>query len=134
MSSTIRSFILSPAAKRAETGLTWLLLTASAAGLLLIFTGHPQLAPYISAMAVSSLGIGNGAKVARHLAATQDQRGRFPHRDAACAAMAISIYPVALLANHLEGRLFQLAVAPILLSMLYLLYALWPLHDRKDSQ
>ena len=132
MSTAIKALILSPAARRAETALTWLLLAASAGGLILMFTGSLHLAPLVTVLALSSLALANAATVARHLATPENQRGPFPHRHAASTALVLSIYPMALFSGHLEGRLFQLAASAILLSMLYLPYALWQQDQNED--
>ena len=134
MTATLRSLILSPAAKRAETALTWLILAACAADLILLFTGRSHLAPYVLLMAITSLTLPNGFNVARHLATDREQRGRFPHKDAACAALAAAIYPIVLLFNHLDGWPVRLAAVPALLAMLYLLYALWPPANRERQE
>lgn len=135
MTNTIRSLVLSPTGKRVETALTWLLLIASGVGLLLLFTtSKTHMAPYVSVMAITSLGMANGFNVARHLATDREQRGRFPHKDAACAALAASIYPIVLLFTHLDGWPVRLAASPALLAMLYLLYALWPPANRECQE
>ena len=134
MTTTLRSLILSPAAKRTETALTWLILTACVAGVILMFTGRGNLAPYVSLLAITSLGLPNGFNLARHLAIPRQQRGRFPHKHAACAALTISMYPIVLLFIHLDGWPARLAASPALLAMLYLLYALWPPANRERQE
>ena len=117
MTETLRALILSRQAGAVCHAAAYLLVAVSAAGLVLIFTGRPHLAPVAMLTALSSLAVFSLFTIAQHLATARESRRPWPHRDTAQAALCLSMFPITLLSSHLDDWTFRIAALPILISM-----------------
>lgn len=118
--------------RKTRTALYIALPLAGAVVLGLVIAGRTELAPHLLTGCSAMMAILYLSDVAAHLRASPESRGRFPHQDAALGVMWLFVIPMSLTSSQIPGWAFKLLATPILLMMVYMMWAMWfrPRRDR----